>query len=70
LALVNVEVHAPVVVVQEPTTWPPSVTKVTAVPSGTGLLKWSDRRIVKIVEAPLIAHPSILSFDADNVALS
>src|SRR5439155_23322572 len=59
-ALVMVALQAPAVVMQVEPIWPPSATKLTEVPSGTGLLKWSNRRAVNIVVIPSRFQPSIL----------
>lgn len=64
--MVKVEVQAPLTVVQEPVTWPPSVVKLTAVPSGTGLLKWSDKRAVRVDVKPSMFHPSVFIVVAAN----
>src|SRR6267142_969483 len=69
-ALVMVALQAPEVVLQEETIWPPSATKLTVVPSGTGLLKWSDRRAVRVVITPSKFQPSMLSVVADSEKLS
>lgn len=68
--VVKVEVQAPLVVVQEPITEPPSVVKLIAVPSGTGLLKWSDKRAVSVDVTPSMYHPSVFIVVAASEKLS
>ena len=61
----------PVVAVRHwPSMRPPSVVKVTAVPSGTGLLKRSARRTVTGTTTPSIAQASTLNFSTASDRLS
>ena len=64
--MVKMEEQAPLVVVQDAKIEPPSVVKLTAVPSGTGLLKWSDKRAVSVDVRPSIVHPSVFNVLAAN----
>jgi len=67
---VKVLEHAPFAVEHVPTILPPSVVKFTVVPSGAGLLKWSESRAVSVDVIPSMFHPSILRVEADKEKLS
>src|SRR6267154_932183 len=58
-ALVMVALQEPETVLQEGPICPPSAMKLTVVPSGTGLLKWSDKRAVNTVISPSKFNPSM-----------
>jgi len=58
--LVNDTVQVPFTDTQELAMEPPSAVNVNAVPSGTGLRKWSDMRTVSCVVTPSYSQPSML----------
>ena len=68
--LVSTVVHTPPTVMQLGSTDPPSLVKDTAVPSGTGLWKWSANRAVSVVGTPSISAPSILKVETLSEKLS
>ena len=69
LALTQVTPQAPDTVVQLPSIEPPSAVKLTAVPSGTGLLKVSAKRTTKFTSCSLILNASGFKLSAVTVKL-